>query len=247
MQEEVTVGSLLSYVTLPTSCWLICRYDGKSSSTHLRQGGLGNGAQTWQNIEEKKSLGAVDVVIKATIPGFDGQMCVKEKHNSILFTPLLCCLCYPQPLLLPPPGKMLGRKSVNLIRSVLKRIDRKKETSSDKRGNTGDDRYDRGEVIWWRLYPVIFRCNEKAGQEQCRWPRAWASYSSKWIKCDLVRITKTLGLQTKRERQSKGEVGGKDGGKFKKYGKHYCILRKIIIYQALTLSREQGSHSLSVA
>lgn len=175
------------------------------------------------------------------------DVCVKEKHNSILFTPLLCCLCYPQPLLLPPPGKMLGRKSVNLIRSVLKRIDRKKETSSDKRGNTGDDRYDRGEVIWWRLYPVIFRCNEKAGQEQCRWPRAWASYSSKWIKCDLVRITKTLGLQTKRERQIKGEVGGKDGGKFKKYGKHYCILRKIIIYQALTLSREQGSHSLSVA
>lgn len=77
----------------------------------------------------------------------------------------------------------------------------------------------------------IFCWNEKAGQEQCRWPylsntndhSARASYTSKRIKWDLVRITETLRLQTKRERQSKGEVGGKDGGKFKKYGKHYCI------------------------
>lgn len=180
---------------------------------------------------EEKSLGAVDVVIKTTIPGFDGQTCVWKRNTTLSCLHRCCVVCYPQPLLLLPPGKMLGRKSVNLIRRVLKRTDRKKETSSDNRGNTGDNRYDRGEVVWWRLYPVIFRWNKKAGQEQCRWPylsnpsdqRAWASYSSKWIKCDLIRITKTLALQTKRERQSKGEVGGKDGGKFKKYGKHYCI------------------------
>lgn len=37
---------------------------------------------------------------------------------------------------------MFDRKSVNLIRSVLKEIDRQKEISSDKTGNMGDNRKD---------------------------------------------------------------------------------------------------------
>lgn len=41
-----------------------------------------------------------------------------------------------------PTTKMFDRKSVNLIRSVLKQINRQKEISSDKTGNMGDNRKD---------------------------------------------------------------------------------------------------------
>lgn len=65
-----------------------------------------------------------------------------------------------------------------------------------ERNKLREKRQHRRQQIWsarssvMQTVPVIFCWNEKAGQEQCRWPyvsntndqRAWASYSSKWIK-----------------------------------------------------------------